>query len=129
RRQRGDGLLVDALHGVVALLVVAVDGALVAGDLGVGHVAPPREVLLVPQQAVVAVVVLDRGPERAQRARAGLLGRAVVPGADVAECGRAHVRAPRCSSISFAYLRKLFMQPMEMCTRPGSPSRQPSRRK
>src|SRR6185436_20832757 len=58
-------MLVDALDGVVARLVVAVDRALVAGDLRVRHVAPARQVLFVPQQAVVAVVGLDRVPHRA----------------------------------------------------------------
>src|SRR5712671_5357580 len=37
-----------------------------------------------------------------------------------------HLEA-RSSAFSFAYLLKLFMQPIVMCTRPGTPSRKPSR--
>ena len=37
------------------------------------------------------------------------------------------VPSRRRSSISFAYFMKLFMQPMEICTRPGRPSRNPRR--
>ncbi|MCR4302023.1 MAG: O-antigen ligase family protein [Sulfuricaulis sp.] len=35
----------------------------------------------------------------------------------------------RCNSSSFAYLLKLLMQPIAMCTNPGTPSRNPRRRK
>jgi len=56
----GEKDFVDPLDGVVALLVMAVDRALVRRDLGVGNVAPAREILFRPQQAVVAVVRLDR---------------------------------------------------------------------
>ena len=37
-------------------------------------------------------------------------------------------RAARLSAISFAYLTKLFVQPMRMCTSPATPSRKPSRK-
>src|SRR5712672_2330396 len=37
-----------------------------------------------------------------------------------------HLEA-RSSAFSFAYLLKLFMQPIVTCTRPGTPSRKPSR--
>ncbi len=55
--------LVDLLDRVVAALVVAVDRALVRRDRRVRDIAPARAVLLVPQQAIVAVVRLDPGPD------------------------------------------------------------------
>ncbi len=54
---------VDAFDRVVSLLVVGVDRALVARDVRVRHVAPAREVFLLPENAVVPVVGLDRLPE------------------------------------------------------------------
>ena len=36
-------------------------------------------------------------------------------------------RDPRGRTISVAYLVKLAMQPIDVCTRPGTPSRNPSR--
>src|SRR5581483_918640 len=73
--KRGEERFVDALDGIVPLLVVAVDRALVARDVGVRDVAAPREVLLLPEHAVVPVVGLDRGPdallEARRRARCG----------------------------------------------------------
>ena len=84
--QRREHLLVDALDRVVALLVVQVDGALVGRDLGIGNVAPPRQVLLLPQPAVVPVVLLERLRERRTLARRRLARgeRAVMEGDDVA---------------------------------------------
>ena len=41
----------------------------------------------------------------------------------------AHLPCPACSARSFAYLRKLFWQPIATWTRPGTPSRKPSFRK
>jgi hypothetical protein len=49
---------VDPLGGIVASLVVAVDGPLVGGDLGIGHGGAARQIFFGPQQAVVAVVGL-----------------------------------------------------------------------
>lgn len=56
---------------------------------------------------------------------AGVLGNATLA-ADLAVFGR-YLRSARCNSASFAYFMKLFMQSMEICTRPGRPSRKPRR--
>ena len=49
--ERDQQHLVDPLGGVVARLVVAVDGALVGGDLGVGHRGAAGQVFLGPISA------------------------------------------------------------------------------
>jgi hypothetical protein len=61
--------VVDALHRIVASLVVAVDGALVRHDLGVAGTGAPRQVLLGPQQAVAAMVLGDGMPKGRIRLR------------------------------------------------------------
>ena len=56
--QRNEQQFINPLGGVVACLVVSVDGALVGSDLGIGHGGAARQVFLGPQQAIVAVVGL-----------------------------------------------------------------------
>jgi hypothetical protein len=66
KRDAGEALeqcLVDLLDRIVAALVVAVDRALVRRDRGIRDVPPPRAVLLVPQQSIVAMVVRDPRPD------------------------------------------------------------------
>src|SRR5258708_1505273 len=100
---------VVALDRVVALLVVGVDRALVACYVPVRHVAPAREVLLLPENAVVPVIGLDRLPDAGFQARrlARRGEHVVVERDDVArrrQGVRGHLRSARRSSISLAYL-------------------------
>jgi hypothetical protein len=72
--QRHQQQFVHTFGGIVAGLVVAVDGALVGRDLGVGHRGAACQVFLGPQQAVVSVVGLHPLPQR----RAGRRRRAAA---------------------------------------------------
>ena len=85
--ERGCGVLwglvceepeVDLFHKVVAALVVAVDGVLYAGDLGVGGLGVAGLVFFVPEVEVFAMLGGDEGEEFV--GRCGLRDRGVVPG-------------------------------------------------
>jgi len=54
--------LVNALYGVISLLVIPVDSALVRGYLGVCHTRPACKVLFVPQEAVIPMIKLHHLP-------------------------------------------------------------------
>ena len=57
-------MLIDAFNGIVAALIELIDGALVGGNFGIGHLAPSRQVFLCPQHAIEAVIGLDFRTDR-----------------------------------------------------------------
>ena len=58
-----DERFVDSFDGVVALLVVAVDGPLDFGDAAIGGVGAAGDVFLVPEQVVELVLLADDGEQ------------------------------------------------------------------
>ena len=70
RGQVGEEPEVDLFDQVVAALVVAVDGVLYAGDVGVGGFGVAGFVLFVPEVEVLAMLGGDEG--EGDRLRAGL---------------------------------------------------------
>lgn len=77
-RQRGEENFVHALDGVIALLVVAVNRALVGSDFAVGYIAAAGQVFFIPQQVVEAVVEFKELPQALTEACCHGLGPAAV---------------------------------------------------